>query len=97
MVDLSHHRFLSILVLFSVTFLVFVFILFRFDSQSSLSGIGRLGKSRNFATGGTITTYTVLKYVEKRKNRTYVAGDTYVPFVQGQTYVHLGHRYRPWA
>ena len=39
MVDLSHHRFLSILGLFPVTFSVFVFILLRFDSQSSLSQI----------------------------------------------------------
>ena len=34
-VDLSHHRFLSKLGLFPVTFSVFVFILLRSDSQSS--------------------------------------------------------------
>ena len=42
-VALSHHRFLSILGLFPVTFSVFVFILLRFDSQSSLSAVGAGG------------------------------------------------------
>ena len=37
--DLSLHRFLSILGLFPVTFSVFLFILLRFDLQSSLSHI----------------------------------------------------------
>merc|ERR1712224_368861 len=43
-VDLSQHRFLSILGLFPVMFLVFVFILLRFDSQSSLSVIQILSR-----------------------------------------------------
>ena len=45
-VDLSLHRFLSILGLFPVTFSVFIFILLRFDSQSSLSAMPELAAGR---------------------------------------------------